>query len=62
MTDKQKKSHEVLKANTSTENFADKPLRDKIGNNLKQLYDEVVNEDVPDDFLAILAKADTRNK
>lgn len=40
------------------ENFANKPLKDKIGGNLRQIYDDVVNEPVPDDFLALLAKAD----
>lgn len=38
--------------------FASEPLKDKIGNDLKRLYDDVVNEDVPDDFLALLGKAD----
>ncbi|WP_409432257.1 NepR family anti-sigma factor [Litorimonas sp. RW-G-Af-16] len=39
-------------------NFADKPLKEKIGKNLKQIYDDVLNEEVPDDFLALLQKAD----
>lgn len=34
------------------------PLSDKIGSNLKKLYDDVLDEDIPDDFLALLAKAD----
>jgi len=42
----------------SGSNFAKKPLSDKIGQNLKQLYDDVVREDVPDEFLALLKKAD----
>lgn len=32
-----------------------------IGVRLRQMFDEVVNEDVPDEFLAILRKADDRN-
>ena len=49
---------EGKKLERSGHNFAKKPLSDKIGHNLKQLYDEVVNEDVPDEFLALLKKAD----
>ncbi|MGJ8560345.1 MAG: NepR family anti-sigma factor [Litorimonas sp.] len=43
---------------TSPDHFSNKPLTEKIGNNLQQLYNEVVNEDIPDDFLSLLAKAD----
>ena len=32
-----------------------------IGVRLRQIFDEVVNEDVPDEFLDILRKADERN-
>jgi hypothetical protein len=32
-----------------------------IGVRLRQMFDEVVNEDVPDEFLDILRKADERN-
>jgi len=59
MTDTNSVKPETLK--TSGDEFAAKPLKDKIGNDLKQLYDDVVNEDVPDDFLALLAKADQHN-
>jgi hypothetical protein len=31
-----------------------------IGVRLRQMFDEVVNEDVPDEFLAILRRADER--
>ena len=34
--------------------------QDPIGRRLRQMYDEVVNEDVPDDFLSFLEKADER--
>ena len=32
-----------------------------IGVRLRQMFDEVVNEDVPDEFLEILRRADQRN-
>jgi hypothetical protein len=32
-----------------------------IGQKLRQMFDEVVNEPVPDDFLEILRRADERN-
>jgi len=59
MTDDFEKATEPL--NTSGEDFAKKPLKDKIGGNLRQIYDDVVNEPIPDDFLALLAKADTED-
>ncbi|GHA84626.1 hypothetical protein GCM10009069_04670 [Algimonas arctica] len=56
MTKKPKPSEDRVEA--SPDHFSDKPLTEKIGNNLKQLYDDVVNEEIPDDFLSLLAKAD----
>lgn len=44
----------------SEKNFSDDPLIDKIGSDLKRIYDDVVNEPIPDDFLSLLAKADKR--
>ena len=44
----------------SGDHFADEPLTDKIGSNLKQIYDDVLNEAIPDDFLTLLAKADNK--
>lgn len=38
--------------------YDDQDLPDKIGSSLKSLYNEVLNEDVPEDFLALLKKAD----
>jgi len=38
--------------------FDKEALPDKIGSSLRNLYDEVLNEDVPDDFLNLLRKAD----
>ncbi|GLQ21165.1 NepR family anti-sigma factor [Algimonas porphyrae] len=42
--------------------FDKKPLPDKIGSSLRQLYDDVLSEDVPDDFLNLLKKADEVSK
>jgi hypothetical protein len=33
-----------------------------IGVRLRQMFDEIVNEDVPDEFLEILRRADTRTE
>jgi hypothetical protein len=46
----------------SGEGFAKKPLKDKIGENLRKIYDDVVNEDIPDDFLTLLQKADEKSE
>ena len=32
--------------------------QDAIGRRLRQMYDDVVNEDVPDDFMLLLEQAD----
>lgn len=34
--------------------------QDPIGRRLRQMYDEVVSEDVPDDFMSFLEQADER--
>ena len=34
--------------------------QDPLGRRLRQMYDEVVGEDVPDDFLSFLEQADER--
>ncbi len=34
--------------------------QDPIGRRLRQMYDDVVNEEVPDDFMSFLEKADER--
>lgn len=60
MTDKPSPKGKNLK--TSGNNFAKDPLKDKIGNDLKQMYDDVVNEDVPAEFLALLQDADNNDK
>lgn len=43
---------------SSVTEFSDDPLKDKIGSSLRQMYDDVVNEPIPSDFLNLLAKAD----
>lgn len=42
--------------------FTSSPLKDKVGVSLKRLYDDVVKEPVPDDFLKLLAEADKASK
>jgi len=34
--------------------------QDPIGRRLRQMYDDVVSEDIPDDFLGLLEQADER--
>lgn len=55
----QEKGQKSLGKKASITEFADDPLKDKIGSSLRQMYDEVVNEPIPSDFLNLLAKADT---
>ncbi len=40
--------------------FTNEELPEKIGKNLREIYDNVVNEPVPDDFLNLLSKADEK--
>lgn len=40
------------------ESFADTPLSDKIGDMLRKDYEAVIDEGIPDDFLALLKSAD----
>ncbi|MGB6318361.1 MAG: NepR family anti-sigma factor [Litorimonas sp.] len=49
------------KPRPSEQAFDSAPLPDKIGSSLRNLYDEVLNEDVPDDFLNLLRKADDKS-
>jgi hypothetical protein len=35
--------------------------QDALGRRLRQMYDDVVSEDVPDDFLSFLERADGRD-
>lgn len=43
---------------TEETDFAKEPLSDKIGDSLRQMYKEVVDEAIPDEFLDILKRAD----
>lgn len=38
--------------------FSAEPLGDKIGDMLRQSYQDVVSEGIPDDFMALLQSAD----
>lgn len=41
--------------------FDKDPLPDKIGQSLRQIYDDVLNEEIPDDFLSLLRTADDKS-
>ncbi len=41
--------------------YTAKPLMSKIGENLKQMYDEVLSEPIPDEFLKLLEQANTKS-
>lgn len=53
-----KPSSDLGEQRNQKQSYKAQPLSDKIGSNLKKLYDDVLDEDIPDDFLALLAKAD----
>lgn len=40
--------------------FAKDPLSDKIGDSLKEIYQDVINEPIPDEFLEILKRSDNK--
>ncbi len=40
--------------------FDDNDLPEKIGKNLRQMYNDVLSEPVPDDFLSLLQMADEK--
>lgn len=46
---------------SKTGRFDQDRLPDKIGSSLRQIYDDVLNEDIPEDFLNILKSADDKN-
>lgn len=55
-------SKNLSKTPEAEENFDKSPLPEKIGKNLRKIYDDVLNEPVPDDFLSLLAQADKKKK
>ena len=51
------------RVNTQEPDLAESRLRQQaIGVRLRHMFDEVVNEPVPDEFLAILKRADDRSR
>lgn len=60
MPQNKKSKHSDMKKNDHGDEFSKKPLKDKIGNSLKKMYDDVVDEPVPDEFLRLLAEADSK--
>lgn len=64
------KAKKMTKNNTQTPKmrgdtgdiFTKEDLPEKIGKNLRQIYDDVLNEPVPDDFLSLLSQADGKSK
>ena len=57
-----KDSSNKPKRTDAGDNFAKEDLPEKIGKNLRQIYDDVLNEPVPDDFLSLLTQADNQSK
>lgn len=43
---------------SKAQNGPNKPGHDAIGRRLREFYDDVVNEPVPDDFMDLLSKLD----
>ena len=59
MTDKKQGHKASSRGAGDSKNFEKEPLPDRIGSSLRQLYDEVLSEDVPSEFLDLLRKADS---
>ena len=59
MTDKDDSKGDGKRA---PDEFSADPLGEKIGAMLRESYQEVVKEGIPDDFLALLQTADKRQK
>lgn len=57
-----KSSSKPKKRNDTGDIFTDEDLPQKIGKNLRQMYDDVLNEPIPDDFLDLLTQADSTSK
>ena len=57
-----KNASKTPKRSDAGDNFTDEDLPEKIGKNLRKIYNDVLNEPVPDDFLSLLSQAETRSK
>lgn len=65
-----KKLYRKMGQDNSSEGKGGKPVdarvarrrQDAIGRRLRQMYDDVLGEDVPDDFLSILGEADANKR
>jgi hypothetical protein len=57
-----KQTTKIPKRSDAGDNFTDEDLPEKIGKNLRQIYDDVLNEPVPDDFLSLLSQAEKKSK
>lgn len=44
------------------DNYAKEDLPEKIGKNLRQIYDDVLGEPVPEEFLSLLTQIDGESK
>lgn len=62
MTMKNQNASKLPKRSDAGDTFTDEDLPEKIGKNLRQIYDDVLNEPVPDDFLSLLSQADNKSK
>ena len=54
---KEARPSQVTRSDSKSRNGA-QPTQDAIGRRLREYYDDVVNEPVPDDFMNLLAKLD----
>lgn len=63
MTETNKRSRDSKPSGATADNnsFDKAPLPDKIGSSLRNLYDSVLTEDVPDDFMNLLRQADKKS-
>ena len=57
-----KHASNMPKRSDAGDNFTDENLPEKIGKNLRQIYDDVLNEPVPDDFISLLSQAEKKSK
>lgn len=57
-----KNASKTSKRGDAGDTFTEEDLPEKIGKNLRQIYDDVLKEPVPDDFLSLLSQADTKSK